>query len=286
MMVDYPILKYMNVSLERIIKVLQEPLPSEWNQFPQTYDISFTNVTFGYTDTPILQNVSFYIPQHSLTALVGASGTGKTTITSLIARFWDIEEGSIQIGGIDVREIPQEYLYSLISEVFQDVYLFDDTIYNNIKIGKPTATQKEILQATKKAQVLAFVDDFPNGIHTKVGEWGNKLSGGQKQRISIARALLKDAPIVLLDEATASLDPENEFFVQQAIQELVASKTVIVIAHKLATIQKADQILVIGNGGILEHWTHEELLGNKKEYFHMYDTQQRSGWWKIRQSIS
>ena len=188
----------------------------------------------------------------TMTALVGPSGSGNTTITSLIARFWDIDEGSIRIGGIDLREMRPSDVYSLISEVFQEVYLFDDTIYQNILVGNPEATQEQVEQAAQLAQVMEFVEKLPQGLETKVGEGGSKLSGGQKQRISIARALLKDAPIVLLDEATASLDPENEIYIQRAIQELVKDKTVIVIAHKLATIQQADMILVLDKGKIVE----------------------------------
>ena len=190
--------------------------------------------------------------------------------------------GSIKIGGVDIRNINQDKFYGFISEVFQEVYLFDDTIYNNIKIGKPNATKEEIIEAADKAQVLSFAWEFPDGMDTLVGEGGGKSSGGQKQRISIARALLKDAPIVLLDEATARLDPENEIYIQQAIQELVKSKTVVVIAHKLATIQKANQILVLENGKIAENGTHTVLLNRNGIYHRMWDIQQKSGGWKVK----
>lgn len=281
-MVDYIMLRYMNESLQRIINVLEAPtMETSKSEFPSNYDINFENVNFGYQEKQILHNISFSVPEKSMLALVGHSGSGKTTIASLIARFWDIDSGSIKIGGIDIRYINQASFYELISEVFQDVYLFDDTIYNNIKIGKPTATKKEIMVAAEKAEVLSFTFDFPEGLETKVGEGGNKLSGGQKQRISIARALLKDAPIILLDEATASLDPENEIYIQQAIQELVKSKTVIVIAHKLATIKNANQILVLEKGHIAEIGTHNQLLENGSIYKKMWDIQQKSGGWKI-----
>lgn len=281
-MVDYLVLRYMNESLNRIINVLEEPtMETNMNELPQNYAIEFENVSFGYQKKLTVQNLNFKVSEKSMLALVGHSGSGKTTIASLIARFWDVNSGNIKIGGIDIRSINQEHFYGLISEVFQDVYLFDDSIYNNIKIGKPNATKEEILHAAEKAQVLSFTSSFPEGVDTKVGESGSKLSGGQKQRISIARALLKDAPIVLLDEATASLDPENEIYIQKAIQELVKSKTVIVIAHKLATIQKANQILVLDNGKIVESGTHQSLLEKGGIYRRMWDIQQKSGGWKV-----
>ena len=177
--------------------------------------------------------------------------------------------------------MPPQTVYSLISQVFQDVYLFDDTIYNNIKIGNPTATEKEILQVVEKAQVTEFLSVLEHGIHTKVGEGGSKLSGGQKQRISIARAMLNDAPIILLDEATASLDPENEIYIQQAIQELVKEKTVVVIAHKLQTIRNADKIIVVQDGRILETGSHQELLEKQGLYSQYWNTQQTTNGWKI-----
>jgi len=281
-MIDYSLLRYMNESLKRIIGILNQPtMETEQDLFPEKHDLDFENVSFGYGDNQTVKNLNFTVPQQSMLALVGHSGSGKTTIASLIARFWDVNQGTIKIGGVDIRHINQDKFYSLLSEVFQEVYLFDDTIYNNIKVGKPTASEQEILQAAQKAQVLAFVDELPNGLNTKVGEGGSKLSGGQKQRVSIARALLKDAPIVLLDEATASLDPENELYIQQAIQELVRSKTVIVIAHKLSTIQWADKILVLNKGEIAEQGTHKELISQGGIYHRMWDLQQQSGGWKI-----
>jgi len=284
-LIDYSSLRYMNESLKRIISVLNEPtMKSELNLFPERHDISFENVSFGYGESLTVKNLNFNIPEKSMIALVGHSGSGKTTIASLIARFWDVNHGAIKIGGIDVRHIQQDKFYTLLSEVFQDVYLFDGTIYDNIKIGKPTAQHEEIINAAKLAQVLTFAEELPDGLETKVGEGGNKLSGGEKQRISIARALLKDAPIVILDEATASLDPENEIYIQQAIQELVKSKTVIVIAHKLATIQRANQILVLQNGEIAEQGKHQELLDKKGIYHNMWTIQQKLGGWQIKQT--
>ncbi|MFP3834536.1 ABC transporter ATP-binding protein [Chryseobacterium sp. SIMBA_028] len=282
-MVDYLVLRYMNESLNRIIGVLEEPtMETEKNEAPDNYEIRFNNVNFGYQEKMTLRDINFTVPENSMLALVGHSGSGKTTIASLIARFWDVNDGTITVGGIDIRNIKQDTFYKLISEVFQDVYLFDDTIYNNIKIGNPAATDQEVSRVIEQAQCLEFINELPKGIHTKVGEGGCKLSGGQKQRISIARALLKDAPIVLLDEATASLDPENEIYIQRAIQELVRSKTVVVIAHKLSTIQNANQILVLNEGKIAEKGNHEELLQKEGIYRNMWDIQKQSNGWKVK----
>ncbi|MDQ1096901.1 MULTISPECIES: ABC transporter ATP-binding protein [Chryseobacterium] len=281
-LVDYIVLRYMNESLDRVIHVMHEQtMETCRHEMPSRFDIVFHDVSFGYLDAMTVRNLDFTVPEKSMLALVGHSGSGKTTVASLIARFWDVSSGSITIGGVDIRNINQDHFYGLISEVFQEVYLFDDTIYNNIKIGKPDATRQEILDAADRARVLDFVWELPEGMNTTVGEGGSRLSGGQKQRISIARALLKDAPIVLLDEATASLDPENEVYIQQAIQELVQSKTVVVIAHKLATIRNADQILVLKEGKTAEQGTHNELMEFNGIYRNMWNIQQQSGGWKI-----
>lgn len=283
-MVEYLTLRYMNESLNRVITVLEEPtMETNQNEMPKRFDIAFEKVCFGYLDQLTITDLSFTVAEKSMTALVGHSGSGKTTIASLIARFWDVNSGSIKIGGVDIRNIDQREFYTLISEVFQDVYLFDDTIYNNIKLGNPAATREQIITAADKAQVSDFVQEFPEGMDTTVGEGGSKLSGGQKQRISIARALLKDAPIILLDEATASLDPENEIYIQQAILELVKSKTVVVIAHKLSTIQRANQIIVLKEGKIAEKGTHSELLDKKGIYRSMWDIQQQANGWKVNE---
>lgn len=287
LMIEYAIMNYMNVSLKRIIQLLKSPLQDTGkNITPKKYSIEFTNVTFSYVDREILKNVSFIIPEKGLTALVGASGSGKTTIANLIARFWDVQKGEVKIGGEDVKDMSPQTVYSLISEVFQDVYLFDDSIYNNIKIGKPTASKEEIMKVAEKAQVLEFLDMLSDGINTKVGEAGSHLSGGQKQRISIARAMLKDAPIILLDEATASLDPENEIYIQQAIQELVKEKTVVVIAHKLQTIRNADKIIVLKDGRISEVGKHKDLARNNGLYASYWNTQQNTSGWKLKKQIA
>ncbi|MBC9911709.1 ABC transporter ATP-binding protein [Chitinophaga varians] len=284
-LVDYTLLRYMNISMGRIIEVLETPVQQggrAWH--PAGHHICFERVNFSYLPgQPVLQDVSFHIPEKTLTALVGPSGSGKTTVTSLIARFWDADSGSVKIGGADVRDMEPATVYSLISEVFQEVYLFDDTIYNNIRYGNPQATYEQVIDAADRALVMEFAWEMPDGINSRVGENGNRLSGGQKQRISIARALLKNAPIVLLDEATASLDPENEVQIQQAIQQLVKEKTVIVIAHKLSTIVRADQILVLKDGRIHESGNHAMLLENKGLYARLWDIQQRAGGWKLSQ---
>lgn len=283
-LIEYPILSYMNVSLKRMIDVLEAKEQSSGQDLSvDSYDISFEEVHFAYIDEEkVLDGISFEAKAGTLTALVGPSGSGKTTITALIARFWDVDQGAIRIGGVDLRDMSPQNVYGLISEVFQDVYLFDDTIYENIKIGKPEASEVEIMQAAEKAQLFEFINALPEGLHTKVGEGGNKLSGGQKQRISIARALLKDAPIVLLDEATASLDPENEIYIQRAIQELVQDKTVIVIAHKLASIRQADQILVLNHGKIAESGKHDDLMKQEGLYARFWETQQKTSGWKVQ----
>ena len=221
------------------------------------------------------------IPSHKLTALVGPSGSGKTTLTRLIARFWDVDKGEIRLNGKNIKNYPVDNLLSCISIVFQDVYLFNDTIYNNIKIGNANATDAQILEAAEKARVINFARELPGGLQAMVGEGGCSLSGGEKQRVSIARAMLKDAPIILLDEATASLDPENELHIQEAINELVKSKTVIVIAHRLNTIVHADNIVVLNEGKLSEQGTHEQLITNNGLYKHMWDEQQRMKGWKF-----
>ncbi|MEM1217772.1 MAG: ABC transporter ATP-binding protein [Bacteroidota bacterium] len=284
LMIEYPVLNYMNISLQRIRTILDAPeQPAGQELVPSTFDIEFANVHFSYNEEKkVLQGVSFQAKNGTMTALVGPSGSGKTTITALIARFWDAQEGRISIGGVDVKDMRPQQVYQLISEVFQEVYLFDGTIYDNIKIGRPDASPAEIQKVAELAQVPEFSDQLANGLHSNVGEGGSKLSGGQKQRISIARALLKDAPIVLLDEATASLDPENEIYIQRAIQELVRNKTVIVIAHKLSTVQRANRILVLNEGRLVESGKHEELLAMESGlYAHLWNTQQQVHGWKL-----
>ncbi|MEY8413542.1 ABC transporter ATP-binding protein [Lachnospiraceae bacterium 62-26] len=232
----------------------------------KSHDIEFQNVRFSYENKEILHGINAVLPDKSTTAVIGPSGSGKTTLCNLIARFWDVDSGSVKIGGRDVKDYTLESLMEQISMVFQNVYLFADTIENNIKFGKPDATHEEVVAAARKACCDDFIEALPDGYNTVIGEGGASLSGGEKQRISIARAMLKDAPIVIFDEATANVDPENEDRLQKAIEELTKDKTIIMIAHRLKTVQNADQILVVDDGNIVQRGRHEELIGKKGIY--------------------
>lgn len=245
------------------------------------YDIEFKNVDFGYDSRQVLKDVSFRIPEKTSTAIVGPSGSGKTTICSLLARFYDPQSGSITLGGHDLREFTCDSLLSNISMVFQNVYLFNDTIRANICFGKPDATEEEMIAAAKKACCHDFITALPQGYDTVVGEGGGTLSGGEKQRISIARAILKNSPVIILDEATASIDPENEHLIQQAITELTKGKTIITIAHRLATVQNADQILVVVDGRIAESGTHSELVKEDGLYKCFTEIREKAEGWRI-----
>ena len=246
-----------------------------------SHDIEFQNVDFGYDSRTVLHDVSFRIPEKTMTAIVGPSGSGKSTICNLIARFYDVQSGSILVGGHDVREMTCDSLLQNISMVFQNVYLFHDTIRNNVRFGMPEATEEQIIAAAKAARCHDFIMTLPDGYDTVVGEGGGTLSGGEKQRISIARAMLKNAPIVILDEATASIDPENEHLIQQALSELTNGKTVITIAHRLATIENADQILVIDDGKVVQQGTHEELIHQEGRYQEFIRIREQAEGWNI-----
>ena len=247
------------------------------------FNISFNNVCFSYKDdnNQVIKNISFEAKQNEVTAIVGRSGSGKSTLAKLAARFWDLQEGNITIGGVDIRTIEPETLLKNISIVFQDVILFNDTVFNNIRIGKRNATKEEIYRVTKLSQCDKFINNLKDGYDTMLGENGETLSGGERQRISIARALLKDAPIILLDEITSSLDSENESLVQTAISNLIKNKTVIVIAHRLKTIRDADKIIVLDKGKILEEGKHDELMQNNSLYAKLSLMQKESLSWKV-----
>ncbi|MEH2080298.1 MAG: ABC transporter ATP-binding protein [Nostoc sp.] len=280
------IMRLMDAALERVKNVLNTKLLPQSHQEKQIsqFDIEFRNVCFSYEQKPVLQNVSFKIPEKTITALVGPSGAGKTTIANLISRFWDVDNGEVLLGGVNIKDLQTDQLLSYISMVFQDVYLFNNTIANNINIGNKNATLEEIITAAKAAQCHDFIEQLPNAYDTYLGEGGATLSVGQKQRIAIARAFLKNAPIVILDEATASVDPENQILIQQAIDSLVASKTLVIIAHQLSTIISADQILVLDQCQLIEQGQHNQLLALGGLYYRFWQKQQKTSSWKLNRS--
>ena len=278
------LLKLAEPSVSKIKELLDtEPLPERpLGNEPKSFDIQFSNVSFSYEDEKVLENVSFSIPERTITALVGPSGSGKTTVTRLIARFWDVDSGEVKVGGQNIKDMEIDKLLSKMSMVFQDVYLFNDTIYQNIAYGSRNADKDRIIEAAKTARCHEFISELPNGYDTMVGEGGATLSGGEKQRISIARAILKDAPIILLDEATASVDPENEYLIQSAINAMVASKTLVIIAHRLSTIISADQIIVLNERGRIEEiGSHTELLNNQGLYSRLWQERVQAKKWRI-----
>ena len=258
-------LPMIDTSIDRVEEIDRAPRMDEGGsvQVPKSHDISFEHVDFSYGDRKIIDDVSFTIPEATTTAIVGPSGSGKTTLTSLMARFWDVNKGSVKLGGIDVKDYSLDSLMSNFSMVFQNVYLFNDSIENNIKFGKPAASHEEVVAAAKAARCHDFIMALPDGYDTVIGEGGATISGGERQRLSIARAMLKDAPIVILDEATANVDPENEAELQAAIEALTGGKTIIMIAHRLKTVRHANQILVVDHGRIVQHGTHDQLIQQK-----------------------
>ena len=273
--------RYFSIAGGRILALMNEPEMQGSKEAPESGDITFYHVSFGYQKKQVLHDVSVTLRKNTLTALVGPSGSGKSTMLKLCARFYDPQQGQVLFNGVDMKTLEPESLMSHISMVFQDVYLFQDTIRNNIRFGKTDATDEEIEAAARKACCHDFIMRLPKGYDTQVGEGGCTLSGGEKQRISIARAILKEAPVVLLDEATASLDPENEVEVQRAINTLIAGRTVIVIAHRLKTIKNADNIIVLEEGRIAEQGKHQELLDNKGLYAKLWNIQEKTLGWKL-----
>lgn len=277
------VMEILNATMDKLEKIEQTSYIDENSKdiTLKRYEIAFDHVTFGYDERTILNNVSFFIPQNTTTAIVGPSGSGKTTICSLLARFYDVKEGSISIGETNIKDMTCDSLLKNISMVFQKVYLFHDTVFNNIRFGKPGASLEEVIEAAKKACCHEFIMDLPNGYDTVIGDGGSTLSGGEKQRISIARAMLKNAPIIILDEATASVDPENEDAIQTAISALVHGKTIIIIAHRLATIQNADQILVLNEGEIVQKGTHDTLIEEEGIYKKFMSIREAAESWSI-----
>ena len=273
--------RYFSIAGGRILSLMNEPEMKGERPSPMAGDIRFEHVSFAYQDKEVLHDITLTLPQNALTALVGPSGSGKSTMMKLCARFYDPQEGHIFFNGVPMDEINPESLMSHISMVFQDVYLFQDTIRNNLRFGKTDATEEEIIAAAKKACCHDFIMRLPQGYDSMVGEGGCTLSGGEKQRISIGRAILKDAPIILLDEATASLDPENEVEVQKAIDTLIKGRTVIAIAHRLKTIMNADRIIVLDDGQIQEEGTHDELIRKQGLYAHLWEIQESISGWKL-----
>ena len=274
----------MSLSLGRMRAIENEPIQTGHTSFePQGYDVAFDDVGFAYADgEDVLDGVSFKAREGQVTALVGASGSGKSTAVKLASRFWDVSSGAVFVGGVDVSTVDPETLLSSFSEVFQDVVLFDDTVRENIRLGKKNATDEEVLAAAKAARCDEFVERLPNGYDTLIGENGGRLSGGERQRISIARALLKNAPIVLLDEATASLDVENETQVQAALSELLQGKTVLVIAHRMRTVDNADKIVVLEGGRVVEQGSPAELREKPEgRYRRMLELQRESAAWAL-----
>lgn len=277
------VIEVVNKTLDKLEKIENADIIDKDGQNIELkrYDIKFSDVCFSYDKKQILNNISFYIPEGSTTAIVGPSGSGKTTICNLIARFYDVNSGVITVGDKNIKDITCDSLLKNISMVFQKVYLFNDTIKNNILFGNPNASDNEVINAAIKAHCHEFISKLPNGYDTIIGDGGATLSGGEKQRISIARAILKDSPIIILDEATASVDPENEHLIQNAISSLTKGKTVIVIAHRLATIQDADQILVIDNGDVVQKGNHLELINQDGIYKNFINIKESAEGWCI-----
>lgn len=275
--------RVIDASLDRLDAIMDMPVLDEHGSAiaPNHFDIELQHVSFAYDREDVLRDITITIPEKTSCAVIGPSGSGKTTLVSLIARFWDVREGKISLGGHDVKDYTCDSLLKNFSIVFQQVYLFEDTIESNIRFGCPNATHEQVVEAAKKACCHDFISALPEGYRTKVGEGGASLSGGEKQRISIARAILKDAPIIILDEATASVDPENERELQSAISALTADKTIIMIAHRLSTVRNADQIIVLEEGRVVQRGTHRELMRQDGLYRRFVEIREQAIGWRL-----
>jgi ATP-binding cassette, subfamily B, bacterial len=283
-------LRNAEAATDRIFDILDSPVDVQDSPAARVppdprYDVALEHVTFAYEPgRPVLHDVSFELKESSVLALVGPSGAGKTTVANLITRFWDPQEGAVRLGGVDLRELPLDYVHRVIGLVLQDVFLFNDTVKANIKIGNPDASDAQVRAAAIAAYADGFVEDLPNGYDTVIGERGIRLSGGQKQRISIARALLRDAPILILDEATSSVDPEAEHVIQKALARLVVDRTVLVIAHRLSTIRQASEIVVLDKGRVVQRGRHDDLVDAPGLYANLYRAQQVARRWDVATS--
>lgn len=276
---QFPQLKYKAARIEGMFEL--PDMQEGTKPAPKGHDVAFEHVTFAYGDNDVIKDLSLSIPENSVTALIGESGAGKSTLAKLIIRFWDVKEGTVKIGGTDIREIQSNALMDKISYVSQDNFLFNASVMENIRFAKPNATDGEVVKMAKLAQCHEFIEEMTNGYQTVVGSSGDKLSGGQKQRICIARAMLKDAPIIILDEATSFADPENEDKIQEALSKLIAGKTVIIVAHRLSTIIEADNIVLLENGQIAEQGKHSELLTGSPLYKKLWEAHMESMDWDI-----
>ncbi|MEA5014823.1 MAG: ABC transporter ATP-binding protein [Candidatus Limiplasma sp.] len=276
---QFPQLQYKAARIEGMFDI--PDMPKGTKPAPKGHDIAFENVTFAYGDTDVIKGLSLSMPESSITALIGESGAGKSTLAKLAMRFWDVQEGAVKIGGADIREIDSEALMGKISYVSQDNFLFNASVMENIRFAKPGATDEEVMEMAKLAQCHEFISEMAEGYQTVVGSSGDKLSGGQKQRICIARAMLKDAPIVILDEATSFADPENEDRIQEALSKLIAGKTVIIVAHRLSTIVDADNIVLLENGKVSAQGKHADLLTRSPLYKKLWDAHMESMDWDI-----
>ena len=248
---------------------------------PSTYDLKGENIDFAYEEKKIIDHVTINIPEHTTTAIVGPSGSGKTTLCHLLSRFWDVNSGKVTLDNHDIREYSMDSLMENFSFVFQNVYLFKDTIANNIRFGSPEASMEQVMDAAKKAKCHDFIMELPDGYDTVIGESGGSLSGGERQRLSIARAIMKDSPIIILDEATANVDPENEKDLMSAIEELTKEKTIIMIAHRLKTVENADNIIVLDEGRIVQQGTHEQLIKEDGIYRNFVGQREKINSWKL-----